>query len=74
MASLHKARQWLEAFKFAVYVGTPIAAVYYLAVGSFGVLERSIEDRQYVVYPPEGPSPPKLDDALEEARKNLGED
>ena len=58
MASLHRSRQWLEAFKFAVYVGAPIATVYVLAFGTSGLLERSIEDRSYVVYPPEGPAPP----------------
>jgi protein PET100, fungi type len=60
MASLYKSRQWLEAFKFVVYLGTPITAVYFLAYGEFDILERSIENRQYVVYPPEGPAPPKM--------------
>jgi protein PET100, fungi type len=60
MSSLHKSRQWLEAFKFAVYIGTPVAAVYLLAFGQFDILERSIESRRYVVYPPEGPAPPKM--------------
>jgi protein PET100, fungi type len=62
MSSLHKSRQWLEAFKFAVYIATPVAAVYFLAFGQFDILERSIENRRYVVYPPEGPAPPKMRD------------
>jgi protein PET100, fungi type len=58
MASLHKSR--LEVFKFVVYLGTPVTAVYFLAFGEFDILERSIDNRQYVVYPPEGPGPPKM--------------
>jgi protein PET100, fungi type len=53
--------------KFAVYVGTPIAVTYVLAFGSYGVLERSIENRAYVVYPPEGPPPPSMRDLRERA-------
>lgn len=62
MASLHRSRQWLEAFKFAVYVGAPIFATYALAFGATPVLERAIEDRAYVSYPPEGPVPPSMRD------------
>lgn len=62
MASVHRSRQWLEAFKFGVYVGAPIFATYALAFGATPVLERAIEDRAYVSYPPEGPKPPSMRD------------
>lgn len=65
MASLHRSRQWLEAFKFGVYLGAPICAVYILSFGTSGLLERSIEDRSYVTYPPEGPSPPGVREVRE---------
>lgn len=60
MASLRRSRQWLEVFKFGVYLGAPIGAVYVLSFGTSGLLERSIEDRSYVTYPPEGPRPPSV--------------
>jgi hypothetical protein len=38
------------------------------------ILERSIENRRYVVYPPEGPAPPKMRDlkTLEEGKRLPG--
>jgi hypothetical protein len=69
MASTHRSRQWLEAIKFAVYVGTPIAVTYVLAFGTQGLLERSIEDRAYVVYPSEGPTPPKMSELQKQGEK-----
>lgn len=65
MASLHRSRQWLEVFKFSVYLGAPIAAVYVLSFGTSGLLERSIDDRSYVTYPPEGPPPPTVREVRE---------
>lgn len=71
MASLHRSRQWLEALKFTVYVGTPIVAVYAIASGRFGILEKSIEDKRYVVYPPEGPPPPSARDFREKSLREM---
>jgi protein PET100, fungi type len=69
MASLHRSRQWLEAFKFSVYLGAPVAAVYALSFGKSGLLERSIENRSYVMYPPEGPQPPSAREVREVGRQ-----
>lgn len=44
MASGHAARQWLEAFKFTVYVATPIAATVYLGTGAYPYLEKMIHN------------------------------
>lgn len=44
MASGHASRQWLEAFKFTVYVVTPIAATVYLGTGAYPYLERIIHN------------------------------
>lgn len=42
MASGHAARQWLEAFKFSVYIITPIGATIFLGTGAYPYLERMI--------------------------------
>jgi len=47
----------LEAFKLALYVATPVA-VTFAVVGDRQALVRAIQERSYVVYPPEGPRPP----------------
>jgi protein PET100 len=50
-----------QAFKFAVYLGVPIALTW-LVVNRPGNLEAAIRDRAYVKYPPEGPRPPTWED------------
>ncbi|OSX71299.1 hypothetical protein BU14_0562s0011 [Porphyra umbilicalis] len=52
-------RRRLEGFKFSVYVLLPIGASYFFGSGAYPYLERIIQQRSYVVYPPEGPAPPK---------------
>lgn len=42
MASGHRMRQWLEVFKFSVYIATPIAATVYLGIGAYPYLEKII--------------------------------
>lgn len=69
MASLHRARQWLEAMKFGIYLVTPVAAVYVLSFGASGLLEAAITDRAYVTYPPEGPRPPGVREVREQGRR-----
>lgn len=68
MASLHRARQWLEALKFGIYLATPVAAVYVLSFGASGLLEAAIVDRAYVTYPPEGAQPPSMRELREIGR------
>lgn len=70
MASGHARRQWLEAFKFSVYVITPIAATVYLGTGAYPYLEKIIHQTAYIVYPPEGPKPPTNKGDLETARRD----
>ena len=56
MASGHAARQWLEVFKFSVYVATPIVATVYLGTGAYPYLEKiihnvSVTQRNYWRFP-----------------------
>ncbi|KAK1863130.1 hypothetical protein I4F81_005692 [Pyropia yezoensis] len=55
-------RRRLEAFKFSVYLLVPVGASYYFGSGAYPYLERIIQQRSYVVYPPEGPAPPAPDE------------
>lgn len=52
MASSHAARQWLEAFKFSVYIITPIAATVYFGTGAYPYLERMIHHVSDTFPPP----------------------
>jgi len=58
MASWMPKRAGWEVFKFSVYLAVPVVSVYYLGSSNYPVLERVINNRSYVVYPPEGPRPP----------------
>ncbi|CAN8071978.1 unnamed protein product [Agarophyton chilense] len=69
MASGHARRQWLEAFKFSVYVVTPIAATVYLGTGAYPYLEKIIRNTSYIVYPPEGDTPPTSTNEIKLARE-----
>eukprot|EP00884_Botryococcus_braunii_P020201 jgi/Botrbrau1/6865/Bobra.152_2s0023.1 len=51
----------LEVFKFAIYVSIPIVMTALIA-GNPDTLEAIIKNRSYVVYPPEAPRPPTLEE------------
>lgn len=66
-------RRSLEAFKFAIYLLFPptlVAAVVY----SEDNLMRLIKSKNYIVYPPEGPRPPSLEELQEIIRKQKEEE
>ncbi|CAI7908342.1 unnamed protein product [Closterium sp. NIES-53] len=52
---------FLEVFKFACYVGIPIAMMVTFANNQDN-LEAIIRNRAYVIYPPEGPRPPTAEE------------
>ncbi|GAQ83426.1 hypothetical protein KFL_001470230 [Klebsormidium nitens] len=62
-------RGLMELFKFACYVGIPISMMVVFANNPDN-LEKIIRNRQYVVYPPEGPRPPSGDEMAEIVKKN----
>lgn len=53
IATMHRAGQWLEAFKFGIYLATPVAAMSVASFGGSGLLEVANTDRAYATYPPE---------------------
>eukprot|EP00216_Chloropicon_sp_CCMP2111_P003726 CAMPEP_0198234846 /NCGR_PEP_ID=MMETSP1446-20131203/729_1 /TAXON_ID=1461542 ORGANISM="Unidentified sp, Strain CCMP2111" /NCGR_SAMPLE_ID=MMETSP1446 /ASSEMBLY_ACC=CAM_ASM_001112 /LENGTH=73 /DNA_ID=CAMNT_0043915671 /DNA_START=56 /DNA_END=277 /DNA_ORIENTATION=- len=57
MAPLGRGGAALEAFKFAVYLAVPVGLTVAVAFDR-NVIEKVIQNRMYVVYPPEGPKPP----------------
>ncbi|XP_026657137.1 uncharacterized protein LOC120107755 [Phoenix dactylifera] len=72
MSSLGTSKGMLEIAKFAAYVAVPIAVVCAVAADSSRTLHKFLGFRPYVVYPPEGPRPPSLEELQEMARnKNL---
>eukprot|EP00898_Chlorokybus_atmophyticus_P002316 jgi/Chlat1/3085/Chrsp21S03325 len=70
MASKSASKKLLEVFKFGVYLAIPVSLTAFF-VASPSNLESVIENRRYVVYPPEGPRPPSADelDAMLRDRK-----
>lgn len=44
MSCGHASRQWLEAFKFTIYLTTPIAATIFLGTGAYPYLEKIIHN------------------------------
>ncbi|BDA43715.1 Uncharacterized protein DDB_G0276777 [Coccomyxa sp. Obi] len=59
----------LEVFKFGCYISIPILMTVFVA-GDPARLEAIIRNRQYVVYPPEGPRPPTAEELHERIRKS----
>jgi protein PET100 len=58
----------LEVFKFCCYISIPIGMTVAIS-GSPKNLENLIKNRDYVVYPPEGPRPPTADELHELVKK-----
>ncbi|CAA2967956.1 uncharacterized protein LOC111382369 [Olea europaea var. sylvestris] len=68
MSSLGTSKGILEIAKFAVYVSVPIGLMYFFANNTRN-LQKVINNRQYVVYPPEAPRPPSPEEMREMARE-----
>ncbi|KAL7081169.1 hypothetical protein ABFS83_14G021900 [Erythranthe nasuta] len=68
MSSLGTSKGVLEIAKFAVYVTVPIGMMYFFASNTKN-LQKVMGNRQYVVYPPEGPRPPSPEEMREMARE-----
>ncbi|CAD5184880.1 unnamed protein product [Musa acuminata subsp. malaccensis] len=68
MSSLGASGGWLlELGKFAAYLTVPAAVTFAIATDSKTTLYKLMGFRSYVVYPPEGPRPPSLEELREMA-------
>ena len=68
MSSLGTSKGVLEIAKFAVYVSVPVGLMYFFANNTKNI-QKVMGNRQYVVYPPEGPRPPSPEELREMARE-----
>ena len=66
--SLRNGGAALEAFKFACYLAVPIGMTVFVAYNPT-MLNKVIQNRKYVVYPPEGPRPPSNEELWEKLGK-----
>ena len=66
--SLRNGGAALEAFKFACYLAVPIGMTVFVAYNPT-MLNKVIQNRKYVVYPPEGPRPPSNEKLWEKLGK-----
>ncbi|XP_057816773.1 uncharacterized protein LOC131030103 [Cryptomeria japonica] len=69
MSSLGTSKGILEVVKFGVYVTVPIFLMYAVANNS-DTMQKLMKNHSYVVYPPEGPRPPSLEEMREWEQKN----